>query len=265
MTHEKLASRIQENRSDFIKPVRLVFFSREKERQAHASILEFAKIFEGQTTKIILESYDMVMDKDKVEDYGIQRSPALVVEGLQEKKIFFYGWIEHFSDEILFETVHALSGPGIWLPPDIRTALDRLTNKVVVRVFVNDTCQECKDAAHQAVAFSLSSRYLEADIIHANYYPDLVKKNQITRLPKTIFGELVSVEGIVSDGEFLERIFQAEGTKPRSDRRCLLCGLDSQDAICLRCKNRIQAEALEQKRKREKKTSGNRETSRHSG
>jgi predicted nucleic acid-binding Zn ribbon protein len=86
----------------------------------------------------------------------------------------------------------------------------------------------------------------------AGDFPELIKRHKITKLPTTIFGENLFMEGHVTESEFLEMIFQAEGIKPAPDRRCLVCGNPSPDSVCSQCKTRIQAEALEHKLKSEK-------------
>ncbi len=68
----------------------------------------------------------------------------------------------------------------------------------------------------------------------------------------TIFGENLQMEGHVTESEFLEMIFEAEGIKPGTDRRCLVCGNPSPDIICSNCKTRIQAEAIDHKTRTEK-------------
>ena len=96
----------------------------------------------------------------------------------------------------------------------------------------------------------------DADIIVASDFPDLVKKYKVTTLPTTIFGENLFMEGHVAESEFLEMIFQAEGIKPAPDRRCLVCGNSTPDAICEQCKTRIRAEALDHKLKSERTKQG---------
>jgi hypothetical protein len=106
--------------------------------------------------------------------------------------------------------------------------------------------------AETAIGMALESANVYADIIIASDFPELIKKHRITTLPKTIFGENLYMEGHVTESEFLEMIFQAEGIKPGPERRCLICGKISSDIICLNCKTKIQAEAIDHKTRMEK-------------
>jgi hypothetical protein len=72
-------------------------------------------------------------------------------------------------------------------------------------------------------------------------------------LPFTVFGRRLSLEGHVNESEFLEMLFKAEGQKAAGlDVRCMVCGQPSPEIICGSCKTKIQAEAVNHKRKDEK-------------
>jgi hypothetical protein len=60
------------------------------------------------------------------------------------------------------------------------------------------------------------------------------------------------MDGHVTEAQFLEMIFEAEGLQTGPDRRCLTCGQPSPDIICGSCKRKIQAEAVDHKRKVER-------------
>jgi hypothetical protein len=140
----------------------------------------------------------------------------------------------------------------VWFPDDVRRVLKHLDHDVRIRVFVESDCPLCRPVAETAIGLALESRYVSADIIVADDYPELIKKYKIKKLPMTIFGENLQMDGHVTESEFLEMIFEAEGIKPGTDRRCLVCSNLSPDIICSNCKTRIQAEAIDHKTRTEK-------------
>jgi hypothetical protein len=252
MINETSLKIIQTNAGRLIKPVRLIVFTKDTGCKACPAVVELAHAIKDQMGKIALETYDLVMDRDKTEQYGVTVAPALIVQGGEGQTVTFYGLVEHIFLEVLLNAIHAVSDAKVWFPADIRRSLSRLSQDVNIRVFVESNSQECRFVADTAIGLALESEHINTDIIMAGDFPELIKKYNITTLPKTIFGENMHVDGNLLESDFLEMIFQAEGIKPGPDRRCLVCGGASPDIMCSNCKTRIQAETLEHKLKAEK-------------
>ena len=252
MISEKSSAIIKRSPVQLKKPVRIVLFTTDTACVACPDAHELVRAIKSHMGRIALESYDMVMDRDKTEQYGIRQVPAIVVQGGEGQTVTFYGLAEDVFLEILMETIQSLAEAKVWFPDDIRRALRHLVHDVKIRVFVETDCVKCKPVADTAIGLAMESRLIDADIIIASDFPELIKKYRVTTLPTTIFGENLFMEGHVTESEFLEMIFQAEGIKPTPDRRCLVCGKSTPDAICEECKTRIQAEAFEHKLKSER-------------
>jgi len=164
----------------------------------------------------------------------------------------FYGLLEDVFLQILLDTVLSISDNKVWFPENIRRALSHLEREVGIQVFVESDCPLCRPVAETAIGLAFGSDLIVADIIIASDFPDLIRKHSIKTLPKTIFGVNLHMDGHVTESEFLEMIFQAEGVQVGPDKRCIVCGKPSPDIICTTCKTRIQAEAVEHKFKGEK-------------
>lgn len=234
------------------KPVRLVLFTTERGCAACPESLELVKAIKAHSDKIALETYDMQMDRDKTELYGITHAPAIVVQGVDGHAITFYGLIEDVFLHILMSTIQLLSDSKVWFPDDVRRALGHLAHDVGIRVFVETDCPLCRPVADTAIGLALESSFIHVAIVVAADFPELIRKYNMRVLPKTIFGENLHMDGHVTESEFLEMIFQAEGIRVGEDRRCLVCSAASADLICFNCKTRIQAEAIDHKTRIEK-------------
>jgi alkyl hydroperoxide reductase subunit AhpF len=252
MSPTRLRDLIKNRDPRLTKPVRLVLFTSETARIACTGSRNIAQEIKAHFGKIALESYDLIMDRDKSQQYGITQVPALVVEAEDGRTITFCGLMKGIFLDVLLNTIIALSGSKPWLPDEIRLTLEHLAHDVRIRMFVEKDCILCRSVAEIGIGMALENGLINMEIIVASDFPELVKKQGITLLPKTIFGENLHMDGHVTETEFLEMIFQAEGIKPGGDRRCLVCAKASQEAICAGCKTRIQAEALEYKLKSEK-------------
>jgi hypothetical protein len=235
-----------------LKPVRLVVFTGDACSRACTEAIELARAIKAGMGRVAVETYDMAMDRDKTEQYGIQRVPALVVQGGDGRTITFFGLPESMILEVLLDTIRAVSEGKSSLPESIRHSLKRFSDAVSVQVFVRSDCALCKSAAELAINFTLASDRIDTAVIMVKDFPQLAAKYAVTALPKTVFGGDEQVEGDIPEAEFFEKIFHAQGSKPGPDRRCLTCGSQSSDIICQQCKIRIRAEALDHKRKIEK-------------
>jgi hypothetical protein len=252
MISERTRNIINASAKQLNKPVRLALFTSDRGCEACPDMLGLAQAIKGHFNKIALEIYDLTMDRDKSQQYGIELAPAIALQGGAGEMVAFYGLIEDVFLNILLNTIQALSFAKVWFPDEVRRVLKHLDHDVRIRVFVESDCPLCRPVAETAIGLALESRLVNTGIIVANDYPELIKKHKIKKLPMTIFGENLQLEGHVSETEFLEMIFEAEGIKPGTDRRCLVCGKVSPDIICSTCKTRIQAEAIDYKTRTEK-------------
>jgi alkyl hydroperoxide reductase subunit AhpF len=234
------------------KPVRLVLFQAERGCPACPDALELCRAIKAHMNMIALETYDIVMDRDKSEQYGVKRAPALVVQGGDGRAVTFSGLPSELALETMMSTIRAVSESKVWFPGDVLRALQLLSHDVKIQVFVRSDCLRCRLVAESAIGMALESPNIYTDIVIASDFPELMTKYRITTLPKTIFGENLERDGHVTESEFLEMVFQAEGVKPGPDRRCLICGKASADVICVNCKAKIQAEAIDHKTRIEK-------------
>ncbi len=234
------------------KPVRLAAFKSDVGCDSCPEAMELARAIKATSPKIGLEVYDQVMDRDKADQYGIRYVPTVVVQGMDGRAVRFIGAMAGASVTVMLECIQGASREKIWFPENIRNTLKLLERAVNIRVFVESDCELCRPMAETAAGLAFESDYISADIIAAEDFPDLIKKYSIKTLPLILFGENIRREGHVSEGEFLELIFKAEGLKQENVKHCLVCGKPSGDVICENCKVRIQAEAVDHKLRGEK-------------
>jgi len=246
-----LVSRLQ-SLAGMKNPVRLILFTRDIGCETCPEMVELGKAIKARSPKIALEIYDLVMDRDKSELYAVHDVPAFVVQRGDGRLVRFYGLMESVFQRVLLDTIMAASEGRTWFPDDIRRTLSHLEHVVPVQVFVESDCLQCRPVAETAIGLAFESDLVSVDIVVTSGFPKLIQKYAIKTLPKTVFGANIHVDGHVTETEFLEMIFQAEGLQPGPDRRCLVCGNPSPDMICGSCKNRIQAEAIDHKRKGER-------------
>lgn len=249
MLNELSLTILQNSGGQLKQPVRLIVFVKDA---SYPAVVELARAIKAQLGKIALEIYDIVMDRDKTEQYGIKRVPALVVQAGDNRMVTLYGQPENVSLEVLLNAIRNVSEKNTWFPEEIRKSLEQLTRDVTIRVFIDTNSQQSKFVAETAIGLAFGSERVDTDIIIAADFPELAAKYRVTTLPKTIFGDNLHLEGAILEADFLSMIFQAEGIQPGPDMKCLVCGKPAHTAICTNCTIRIEAEALQYKIQKEK-------------
>jgi alkyl hydroperoxide reductase subunit AhpF len=252
MIDENLLAQMEREFAHMKQPVRLILFTRDAGCETCPEAFGLVRAIKARSPKIALEIYDQVMDRDKAEQYGVKQVPATIVQTGNGRMVRFYGLFQDVFLGTLLKTILAASDETIAFPENIRRTLDHLQREVNIQVFVETDCSQCRPVAETAIALALRSDLISSDVIIASDFPDLIRKHAIKTLPKTIFGTNLHMDGHVTESEFLEMIFQAEGIQAGPDRRCLTCGQPSADIICGSCKAKIQAEAVEHRRKVER-------------
>lgn len=252
MSAENTQKLIQNTLGQMKHPVRLVVFSSDTGCVQCPAVIALTKEIKSLSAKIALEVYDITMDRDKSEQYGVHAAPALAVQGSTGRAVRFYGTVKNIFLDVLLDCIVAVSTDRVWFTDAIRGTVKLLERDVHIQVFVDNDCFRCRSVAETAIGLALENDLIHTDILIASDFPDLVRKLRITTLPRTIFGENLHMEGHVTESEFLEMIFEAEGLRSVREKRCLVCGNPSPDSICASCKARIQAEAVGHKLAEEK-------------
>ena len=252
MLSERSSATIQKMPGGLQKPVRLIVFTTDTGCESCPDMLALGRALKARFSKLALETYDAVMDRDKAQQYGVKYTPALVVQSGDGHMVTFYGRTEDIVLDVLLSTITAVSDAKVWFPDNVIRALQHLIHDVSIRVFVDRDCLRCRPVTETAIGLALTSSLISTDVIIARDFPDLTAKYGISTLPKTIFGENLQMDGHVTESQFLEMVFQAEGLKPGPDRRCVMCGNPSPDVICDQCKNRVEAEAKNHKLRNER-------------
>lgn len=252
MLKESTQQIIRESLTHIDQPVRLVVMTGEKGCEICPETVEIARAIKAAAPKVALEIYDFTMDRDKSEEYGIKRIPACVVESQDGRTVAFSGALEGISLVLLLEVISSMAVGRTWFSEGISSTLKLLVHEVPVQVLLENDCSLCRPVAETAIGLALANKLVSAEIIVADDYPELLAKHRIKILPYTLFGPKLHLDGHVTESTFLEMIFRAEGEKGISDKRCIVCGHASPELICQGCKTRIQAEAVDHKRKDEK-------------
>lgn len=195
--------------ADLPSPVKLVVFTQEMECQFCRENRMLAEEIAGLSDKVKLETWNFVLDKPQVEQYRIERIPALVVAGAQDYGIRFYGIPAGFEFASLIEAIKLVSRADPGLSPLIRQRLQTLAAPVNIKVFVTLTCPYCPAQVHLAHRLALASDLVTAEMIESAEFPQLANRFAVMGVPKTVVNDSIQFEGAMPDEVFVERLFAA--------------------------------------------------------
>ena len=120
-------------------PVRLVFFTQTFGCDACLPARQAADRIAALSDLITVEEHNLVLDREQVEEYGVEWAPALAVIGARDAGMRYYGIADGYEIEALVDAIEIAGGGGPALSDDTLNALDALERDVHLRVFVTPT------------------------------------------------------------------------------------------------------------------------------
>jgi alkyl hydroperoxide reductase subunit AhpF len=121
-------------------PVRLVVFSQALAEPASEEVRRLVEEVAAIDTRLSAEPRNIVLDKDRAEELGIERIPAIAVLGPDEDfGVRFYGLPSGYEFGSLIDLVLDVSSGDSGLAAGTREALASLERDVHIRVFSTPT------------------------------------------------------------------------------------------------------------------------------
>ena len=91
--------------------------------------------------------------------------------------------------------VYNLSGPGREVAKGLRKKIDKLDKKTNIKICVSLACHYCPEVVAACQQIAILNPNIEAEMIDAGLYGDLVEKYHIERIPMMIFNDSKIVMG----------------------------------------------------------------------
>lgn len=192
LINDKDSKVVRDRLAKLPRPVTLAIFTQEFEceycRQTRELAEQVAGLSEG---KVTTEVYDLVRDKAKADEMGIDKIPALAVLGGKGKDygIRFFGIPAGYEFSSLLESLDMVAKGDSGLAPATREKLKGLPSPLNLQVFVTPTCPYCPRAVITAFRFAMESEKVHASMVEASEFPHLSNKYQVSGVPHTVIGD----------------------------------------------------------------------------
>jgi alkyl hydroperoxide reductase subunit AhpF len=122
-----------------VDPVRITVFSQELGPETCRDTERLVREVAELTDKIGVEVLNLVLDRERAEAYGVDRAPAVVVEGARDYGLRFFGIPAGYEFSNLIDAVVVASTGKPALSADTQAALAGLRGPVHIRVFATPT------------------------------------------------------------------------------------------------------------------------------
>ncbi len=170
----------------------------------------------GLSPKLKLETVDFYAEPETAQAEGVTRIPAIALGPESGGRLRFYGLPLGYELPALIDSIKSVSRGATRLSVNTRKQLRRVNRPVHLQVFVTPGSEVSAGMALLAHAMAVESAHISADVIEAEEFPDLARRYGVRQVPLTVINELATVNGMVSEGELLEKVSQV-GLKPAEE------------------------------------------------
>jgi glutaredoxin-like protein len=142
------------------------------------------------------------------ERYGIDKVPAVVIEGDQDYGIRYFGIPSGYEFGSLIEDIRMVGARDSGLSPASRQRMAQIQTPVHIQVFVTPTCPYCPRMVRLAHQAAFESPWIRADAIEAMEFPELADFYGVYGVPRTVINEVIHIEGAVPEGYFINELMK---------------------------------------------------------
>ena len=137
---DETAAQLKEEFAKLVNPVRLLVFSQALADPESEQVRRLVEEMAALDPKLSVESYNFVLDKEKVDAGKIARIPAIAVMGAEEDYgIRMYGLPTGYEFGTLVEAILDVSRGDSGLSEETRAGLEDLARPVHLQVFSTPT------------------------------------------------------------------------------------------------------------------------------
>jgi glutaredoxin-like protein len=207
---DDVSKQLMEEFTHLVNPVRLVVFSQALADPESEQVKRLVEEIAALDPRLTAESYNFVLDKEKVAELGIQRIPAIAILGAErDYGIRMYGLPSGYEFGALVDAILDVSSGDSGLSEPTRAALKEIARPVHLQVFSTPTCPYCPRAVRMAFKFALESDQITADGVEVTGFPDVAQKYNVSSVPKTTVGASHEFVGAGPESMLLKNVQDA--------------------------------------------------------
>jgi alkyl hydroperoxide reductase subunit AhpF len=140
LINEEIAAQLREEFQGLVDPVRLVVFSQALADPGSDQVKRLVSELSALDPRLSFEDVNFVLDKEKVAEFGITRTPAIAIVGAaKDHGIRMYGMPSGYEFGSLVDAILSVSKGAATLSEETRDALAAVDRPVQIQVFSTPT------------------------------------------------------------------------------------------------------------------------------
>lgn len=197
-----------------VKPIKILNFTQSVECAFCADTHQLLEEISSLSDLIHLEVYNFVLDREPVSRFKIDKIPATVILGENDRDygIRLYGIPSGYEFTTLIEDIQMISRGESGLSTSAKEKIHQVTTPLHIQVFVTPTCPYCPRMVFMAHQSALENELISADMVEVVEFPHLGQKYSVLGVPKTVINDKVSFEGLVPEEQFFAYLLQASAS-----------------------------------------------------
>ena len=158
---------------------------------------------------VTVEEVNFVLDKERVEAFGIAGVPAIaVMRGAVDTRMRFLGAPAGYEFMSLIEAVITAGTDEPGLSDESRALIATVTEPLDIKVFVTPTCPHCPRAVTLAHKMAMASPLITATCVEATEFLDLSRQFRVTGVPKTVVNGTTDILGALPEDQFVRAVLR---------------------------------------------------------
>ena len=183
--------------------VRIVFFEQSIGCETCAPTRRVLEQIVEENPDIALDVLNLVLDKEKAAEYGVDRVPAIIISAPGRDRIRYYGAPLGNELPTLLQAINMTATGETPLSEQSRAQLKALSTPVTLQVFFTPTCVYCPQMISLANQAAIESPFVTAAAIDATEFPDLVRRYKVNGVPKTVINDTRELLGAAPEDAFV--------------------------------------------------------------
>ncbi len=209
LLNEEVRSEIKRRLEFLPSEVKLVFFKQNLDCPTCEVVESLLQELASLSSHLRLEIHNRLTEAERAKEYGIDKAPALILEGPAGNRVRFYGLPGGYEFASLLEAINDISVGHADLSNETKKSLSTLKTPIHIQVFVTPHCPYCPSAVRTAHKLATSFPGITADMVEAEEFPELSMKFGVSGVPKIIINEKSGFDGARPESAFVSAILES--------------------------------------------------------
>lgn len=170
---------------------------------------DMAEMVSEISEKITVVEHKGSLASGVAKEMGIEHTPAMVLHGKEPYNVKFYGIPAGHEFAALIGGIIDVSAGIAPLPPDVIEDIKSIDKPIRIRVFVTPQCPYCAGMTRLAHQAAIINPLITGEMFESLEFQELATRFEVFGVPKTIFNETVTVDGLTPPEMFVEKLFEA--------------------------------------------------------